>query len=160
MNRQQRRAAQFKRHHYDRNLGNQHLDATLNRLALNRVYDAEKSASLMNDARLCWHRLTHGDGNVEDFDTLGEMANVAQNVMLAGQADEFVIETFERGIESLNTMRTRYERTHKFGADATALQTVPDLLDAMGVIYQSITPLQATSALLSKSKNTHMEAHK
>ena len=156
MNRQQRRAALFKRHQRaDRNMDDRHLDTALNQLALSRVYDAEKSAALMNDARMAWHRLTHGLGQITDFDMLAEMANTAQIVVLDNEADDFVLETFERGVSSLNTMRARYDRTGQFGADATALQTVPELLAAMAIVFENITPLQAVAAL---RKNIHQRA--
>jgi len=148
MNRQQRRAAQFKRgQRHDRNAQDQHFDSVLNRAAWSRIYDEEKSAQLMNDARLAWHALTHGHGCAQDFDLLAGMANTTQTIVLDGQSDEFVIETFDRGIKSLNEIGERFERTGAWGADATALQTVPDLLDAMGVVFTNITPVQAVGAM-------------
>jgi len=148
MNRQQRRAAQFKRgQRHDRNADDQHFDSVLNRAAWSRVYDEEKSAQLMNDARMAWHKLTTGDGCTHDFDLLAGMANTAQTVVLDGLADEFVLETFNRGIESLNSIGARFVRVGAWGADATALQNVPDLLDAMGVVFTNITPVQAVGAM-------------
>ena len=155
MNRQQRRAAQFKRgQRHDRNLQDRHFDSVLSHAAWSRVYDPEKAAELMNRALLAWYKLTNGHGQPSDFDMLAEMANTAQAVVLDGHADEFVIETFERGIESLNDMRSRWQRTGLFGADAKSLQAVPDLLGAMGIVFANITPLQAASAL-RRSMSAH-----
>lgn len=148
MNRQMRRAAQYKRgQRYDRNNSAPHFDAVLNRLALARTYDEEKAAQMMNDARMSWHRLTHGDGTMTDYDMVGGMINTAYGVAMKSEADEFVMETFERGMQSMADMRARFERTGKFGADAVALVNVPELLDALNLIYANITPLQALDAL-------------
>jgi hypothetical protein len=58
-----------------------------------------------------------------------------------------VVDVFDRAIGSMQEMQARYRRVGKFGADALALQNVPEALDLLAQLYANITPLQATEAL-------------
>jgi hypothetical protein len=145
MNRQQRRASKFKRQQWDRNAVLSHPSAAINRLHLAQQYKPEDSARLELMARTSWQSLINGKGTEEDFDVLGGMINVG--LVLAKDIDELVVDVFDRAILSMQTMQARYQRVGKFGADAQALQNVPEALDLLAQLYANITPLQATEAL-------------
>ena len=145
MNRQQRRASKFKREQWDRNSVFAHPSASLNRVRLAQAYTPEDATRLELMARTSWHSLVSGRGTGEDFDVLGGMINVG--LVLAKDIDELVVDVFDRAIGSMQEMQARYNRLGKFGADAQALQNVPEALDLLAQLYANITPLQATEAL-------------
>lgn len=145
MNRQQRRASKFKRQQWDRNAVLAHPSAAINRLHLAQQYKPEDSARLELMARTSWQSLISGQGTEEDFGVLGGMINVG--LVLAKDIDELVVDVFDRAIGSMQAMQARYQRVGKFGADAQALQNVPEAIDLLAQLYENITPLQATEAL-------------
>ena len=145
MNRQQRRASKFKREQWDRNAVLAHPSASLNRVRLAQSYTPEDAMRLELMARTSWHSLVSGRGTEEDFDVLGGMINVG--LVLAKDIDELVVDVFDRAIGSMQEMQARYNRLGRFGADAQALQNVPEALDLLAQLYANITPLQATEAL-------------
>jgi hypothetical protein len=145
MNRQQRRASKFKREQWDRNAVLAHSSASLNRVRLAQSYTPEDAMRLELMARTSWHSLVGGRGTEEDFDVLGGMINVG--LVLAKDIDELVVDVFDRAIGSMQEMQARYNRLGRFGADAQALQNVPEALDLLAQLYANITPLQATEAL-------------
>lgn len=145
MNREQRRASKFKRQQWDRNAIQAHPAASLNRVRLAQTYKPEDAVRLELMARTSWHALKSGKGTEEDFDVLGGMINVG--LVLAKDIDELVVDVFDRAIGSMQEMQARYRRVGKFGADALALQNVPEALDLLAQLYANITPLQATEAL-------------
>ena len=148
MNRQERRAAQFKRgQRWDRNDVLSHPAASMNRIRLAQTYTPDDAARLSVDARLSWHKLTHGTGTVHDFDVLAGMVNTSYVIAMDSQADEIVQDIFDRAMDCLAMMRARFERIGKFGADAQALEHVPAVLDAIDTITANITPPQAVDAL-------------
>ena len=145
MNRQQRRASKFKRQQWDRNAVLAHPSASLNRVRLAQAYTPEDATRLELIARTSWHSLVSGRGTEEDFGVLGGMINVG--LVLAKDIDELVVDVFDRAIGSMQEMQARYNRLGRFGADAQALQNVPEALDLLAQLYANITPLQATEAL-------------
>ncbi len=148
MNRSQRRASQFKRgQRWDRNAVLSQPAAALNSIRLAQPYTPDDAARLSVDARLAWHKLTNGSGTMEDFDILAGMINTTYVIAMDANADEIVQDIFDRAMESMATMRARFERIGKFGADAQALAHVPDVLDAIDTLLANITPLQAVDAL-------------
>jgi hypothetical protein len=148
MNRATRRASQFKRgQRWNRNDVMSQPDAALSRIKLAQTYAPDQVARLSVDARLAWYKLTNGNGSMEDFDILAGMINTTYVIAMDADADEIVQDIFDRAMESMATMRARYERIGKFGADAQALAHVPDVLDAIDTLLANITPLQAVSAL-------------
>jgi len=148
MNRETRRAAQFKRgQKWNRNEVMAQPDAAMNRIRLAQTYSAENAARLSVDARMAWHQLTSGNGTMDDFDILAGMINTAYVIAMDFKADEIVQDIFDRGMDAMATIHDRHERIGKFGADAQALAHVPELLDAMDTLLANITPLQAIDAL-------------
>lgn len=145
MNREQRRASKFKRQQWDRNAVLAHPSASLNRVRLAQTYKPEDAERLELMARSSWHALKTGQGTEEDFDVLGGMINVG--LVLAKDIDELVVDVFDRAIGSMQEMQARHRRVGKFGADAQALQNVPEAIDLLAQLYENITPLQATEAL-------------
>ena len=153
MNRAQRRDSQFKRGlRWDRNRLMEHSSAGMNAIRMAQDYSPEDAARLSVDARMAWVRLTNGSGTMDDFDVLGGMVNTVYVVAQDSGADEIVQDIFDRGMACLAAMRSRYERLGKFGADAAALEYVPDLLDAVDQIISNITPRQAVDALQRSMK--------
>lgn len=145
MNRAERRAAQFKRaQRWDRNKDLAHHDAILNRLALARTYDVEDFSRISVEARMCWHRLSTGEGTENDFDDLAHFMNACS--VAARGIDELLYETMLRGQLSMVRMQKRYERIQRFGPDAQALADIPMALDVMDEITRNSTPLQMVSA--------------
>jgi hypothetical protein len=148
MNRATRRASQFKRgQRWNRNDVLAQPDAALSRIKLAQTYAPDQSARLSVDARLAWYKLTNGSGTMEDFDILAGMINTTYVIAMDANADEIVQDIFDRAMGSMATMRARFERIGKFGADAQALAHVPDVLDAIDTLLANITPLQAVDAL-------------
>ena len=153
MNRAQRRNSQFKRgQRWNRNDVLSQPDAALSRIRLAQTYAPDQVARLSVDARLAWYKLTNGGGTMEDFDVLAGMINTTYVIAMDANADEMVQDIFDRAMDSMATMRARYERIGKFGADAQALAHVPDVLDAIDTLLANITPLQAVDALRRSMK--------
>ena len=67
-------------------------------------------------------------------------------------ADEMVQDIFDRAMGSMAAMRARHERIGKFGADAQALEHVPDVLNAIDQLLANITPMMAVDALQRSMK--------
>ena len=153
MNRAQRRASQYKRaQQWDRNAVLSHPSASMNRIRLAQTYTANDAARLSVDARMAWHKLTHGNGTIEDFDVLAGMINTTYVIAMDSDADEMVQDIFDRAMGSMAAMRARYERIGKFGADAQALEHVPDVLNAIDALLSNITPMMAVDALQRSMK--------
>jgi hypothetical protein len=148
MNRAQRRDSQFKRsQRWNRNDVLAQPDAALSRIKLAQTYAPDQSARLSVESRLAWYKLTNGSGTMEDFDILAGMINTIYVIAMDANADEIVQDIFNRAMDPMATMRARFERIGKFGADAQALEHVPAVLDAIDMITANITPLQAVDAL-------------
>jgi hypothetical protein len=148
MNRADRRVSQFKRgQQWNRNDALGRPAAVLNRIRLAQTYTADDAARLSVDARLAWHKLTHGMGTMGDFDVLAGMINTTYVIAMDSNADEIVQDIFDRAMLSMAGIRARYERIGKFGADAHALEHMPAVLDAIDQLLPNITPLQAVDAL-------------
>lgn len=146
MNREQRRAARFKRRaQWSRDQAFAEPATALNRITLAQTYTAHDFARLSNDARLSWHRLASGYGTDTDFQTLGGMLNVAS--IIAERIDPLVLDAIERGQIALATMQARHARLGRWGTDAQGLQHMPDALDVLDEIIRNSTPLQMTAAL-------------
>jgi len=126
MNRAQRRQATFKRaQRWDRNAVEP--SHVLKPVLMSRTFDQDEAAKISVDTRLAWHRLTHGEGSEPDFDLLANSSNVA--LVLAEPLGELAVETVLRAQAAIESMRDRYLRTSRWGADAAALADVPPMLD-------------------------------
>lgn len=144
MNRAQRRASTFKRaQRYDRN----HVEpsAVLKPVIMSRTFDADEAAKISVDTRMAWHRLTHGEGTEPDFDLLANTSNIA--LVRAEALGELAVETVLRAEASILQMQDRYRRTGRFGADAQALQTVPNMLDFYDQLLDHSSPQLILEAL-------------
>lgn len=150
MNRQQRRAAKFKRANRDRNHARSASTGGLGIIPLAQQYSDDEFRRLSVLARLAWHKLANGQGTQDDFDMLATCFNVA--AVMAADIDELVLDALERGMNSLVAMKERYTRLGRFGADADALQSVPYALDVHDEIIKNSTPLQTVSALKTTMK--------
>jgi hypothetical protein len=144
MNREQRRASQFKRTHRDRNAAVEP-SATLRPILYSRPFDEQESAQLSTEARLAWHHLTHGSGTEPHFDTLAQHLNVCR--VMAEKVDPLPASIATRAQLAMQAMKERYQRLGIFGADAEALATVPEALDLYDQFLALSTPLQMTQAL-------------
>lgn len=141
MNRQTRRASQFKRaQRWDRNAVEP--SHVLKPVLMSRTFDENEAAKISVDTRLAWHRLTHGEGSEPDFDLLANSSNVAlvlaeglqwkPELMTRQEFEakrELAIETVLRAQTAIEAMRDRYLRAGRWGADAAALADVPPMLD-------------------------------
>lgn len=158
MNRAQRRAAAFKRgQRWDRNQVEP--SSALKPILMCRQFDEHEAATLSNETRMAWHRLTHGDGNQGDFDLLANSSNVA--LVRAEALGELAIETVQRAQAAIVAMKERYQRTGRFGADAAALQDVPLMLDFYDDLLAYGSPQIMTDALnevVSRINSQRMEA--
>lgn len=145
MNRAQRRAAQFKRgQRHDRNAMVEP-SFVLAPVLWSRQFDQEEAAKLGNEVRLAWHHLTHGSGAERHFDTVAAALNTA--AVMAAEIDALLLDVIDRAQHAMATMQARYRRLGRFGADAAALATVPEALDAYDEMLRNATPLQMTAAL-------------
>lgn len=145
MNRAQRRAAAFKRSsRWDRN--DVEPSQVLRPILISRTFDEHEAASLSNETRMAWHRLTHGDGSESDFDLLANSSNVA--LVRAETLGEMAVETVLRAQAAIVGMRSRYERTGRFGADADALRDVPPMLDFYADLLAYGSPKLMNGALM------------
>ncbi len=144
MNRAQRRASTFKRAaRYDRNCVEP--SAVLKPIIMSRTFDADEAAKISVDTRMAWHRLTHGEGTEADFDLLANTSNIA--LVRAEALGELAVETVLRAQASILQMQDRYRRTGRFGADAQALQTVPNMLDFYDQLLDHSSPQLMLEAL-------------
>lgn len=134
MNRQQRRAAQFKRKQRDRNRMIEP-SAVLAPIVESVTYSPEQAAELANIVRMAWHRLTNGEGDKDDWDVLATTSNSV--MVIAESLDELAVELAERAQAAILAMRSRWERTGRWGADAQALADVPPMLDAYHTIVSA-----------------------
>lgn len=153
MNRAQRRAAQYKRPHHDRNAAVEPA-YVLSPALWSRSFDAEEAAKLGNEARMAWHHLTSGSGTERHFDTLAQHINCA--AVIAADIDELLLDIIDRAQAGLEMMQARYRRLGKFGPDAIALQNVPEALDAYDEILRHATPRQMTDALQASMRAVRM----
>lgn len=152
-NRAIRRAAAFKRAQRDRNAVEP--SAVLRPIIYSTPFTRDEAASLSVETRLAWQKLTSGIGTEPDFNMLANSSNVA--LIRAEQIGELAVETVLRAQESIKAMQARYIRTGKFGADAAALATVPDMLDFYDQLLELSTPLQMTDALLETSRRVKFQ---
>ena len=144
MNRAQRRAAAFKRKRWDRN-DQVEPSSVLKPILMCRQFDENEAATLSNDTRMAWHRLTTGEGNQDDFDLLANSSNVA--LVRAESLGELAVETVLRAQAAIVAMKARYQRTGRFGADAAALQDVPLMMDFYDQLLAYGSPQIMTDAL-------------
>lgn len=155
MNRAQRRQATFKRTaRYDRN-ARVEPSAVLKPVIMSRTFDADEAAKISVDTRLAWHRLTHGEGTEPDFDLLANSSNVC--LVLAEPLGELAAETVLRAQDAIRSMQARYLRTGRFGADAAALATVPEMLDLYDQFLAHGSPKVMTDALEATVKRMRMQ---
>lgn len=155
MNRQQRRAATFKRaQRWDRNarIEPSHV---LKPILMCRTFDADEAATISVDVRMAWHRLTHGDGTEADFDLLANSSNVA--LVRAETLGELAVETVLRAQAAIVAMKERYVRTGRFGADAAALADVPPMLDFYDDLIAHGSPQIMTDALMETVARMNMQ---
>lgn len=150
MNREQRRAAKFKRAARNRNFERSSPTGGMGVITLAQTYSDEEFRRLSNNARLPWYKLCNGLGTQEDFDMLTTCLNVA--AIIAKDIDDLVLEVIDRGMNALAAMKSRFLRTGRFGADAEALQVMPDALDVHDEIIRNSTPLQTVTALRTAMK--------
>lgn len=143
MNCQQRRQAQFKRQHRDRNTVEP--SHVLKPIIMTRTFDSEEAAKLSVDTRMAWHRLTSGSGTEADFALVANCSNVA--LVRAEELGELAVETVLRAQASILSMQDRYRRVGRFGADAEALQTVPEMLDFYDELLRFSSPQLMVDAL-------------
>lgn len=155
MNRAIRRAATFKRaQRWDRN-AQVEPSHVLKPVIMSRAFDAEEAARMSVDTRMAWHRLTSGAGTEADFDLVANSANVA--LVRAEELGELAVETVLRAQASLLAMQDRYRRLGRFGADAEALQTVPEMLDFYDQLLQFSSPQLMIDALSVTVKRMAMQ---
>lgn len=150
MNREQRRAAKFKRAVRNRNFERSAPTGGLGIITLAQTYSDEEFLRLSNNARLPWYKLCNGLGDQEDFDMLATSLNVA--AILAKDIDDLVLEVIDRGMNAMASMKSRFLRTGRFGADAQALQDMPDALDVHDEIIKNSSPMQTVAALRTAMK--------
>lgn len=153
MNRQQRRAAAFKRTQRDRNAVEP--SSVLRPILMCRQFDAEEASILAVEARMAWQRLTHGDGTQDDFDLLANSSNVA--LIRAEGIDALAVEVVLRAQAAIIAMKQRFERIGKFGADAAALQDVPPMLDFYCDLLSFSSPQIMTDALMESVQRMNQQ---
>lgn len=155
MNRQQRRAATFKRaQRYDRN-AQVEPSSVLRPILMCRTFDEDEAATLSNETRMAWHRLTHGDGSQDDFDLLANSSNVA--LVRAETLGELAVETVQRAQAAIVAMKARYLRLGKFGPDAAALADVPPMLDFYDALITLGSPQLMTDALMEAVERMNVQ---
>lgn len=144
MNRQQRRDSQYKRHQQrDRNSSAQP-GAAVAPLIWSQKYTAEDAARLVIDVRMAWQRLTHGEGSMQDYDTLGQAINIL--CAAADYMDAAAQAVVEQATEAMHTMKDRHQRLGCFGADAQALACIPGAIDGYEALVSEATPRQVLNA--------------
>lgn len=146
MNREQRRAAKFKRgQRWDRNQAMANPSAGLTRINLIKPYSADDFARLSKQARLAWYKLSNGQGTQQDYDMLGGNLNCVS--VIVDKVDPMQHELLLRAMEGLARMRDRYDRLGRFGADADLLGSMPVALDIMDDVLSQATPKTMLQAL-------------
>ena len=153
MNREQRRAAAFKRTQRDRNAVEP--SAVLRPILLCRQFDAEEASILAVECRMAWHKLTSGDGTQDDFDLLANSSNVA--LIRAEEIDALAVEVVLRAQAAIIAMKERYLRVGKFGADAVALADVPPMLDFYCDLLTFSSPQLMTDALMESIERMNLQ---
>lgn len=111
-----------------------------------RDFEVEEAATLANESRMSWHRLTVGTGTMDDYDRVAIALNVTAALcdkVHLGEAHEVVM----LAQHALVDIRSRYHRVGRFGADATALRNVPPGLDLHDQVLALINPLQLAKAM-------------
>lgn len=150
MNREQRRAAKFKRSNRDRNHVRSAPTGGLGIIPMAQQYSDDEFRRLSLNARLAWHKLANGMGTQDDFDMLATCLNVA--AVMAADIDELALDVLDRGMTAMVAMKERYMRLGRFGADADALQAMPHALNVHDEIIKNSTPLQTVTALRTSMK--------
>lgn len=150
MNRAERRAAKFKRPHHDRNKQVEP-SAALAPVAWSSDYTEEEASRLGAEARLAWHKLTHGNGTEKAFDVLAQHINTA--AVLAHGIDASLHAIVDRAQHGLAVMQARYRRLGTFGADAQTLADVPQALDVYDTILRNTTPRMTVNAYQAGMRN-------
>ncbi len=156
MNRQTRRASQFKRAaRWDRNARIEP-SAVLSPILYSRTFTEDEAAKISVDTRMAWYRLTHGEGSEPDFDLLANSSNVA--LVLAEPLGELPVETVLRAQAAIEAIRDRYLRTGRWGADAAALSDVPPMLDFYDQLLKHGSPRTMVDALKMTVKRMNMQS--
>jgi len=152
LNRQQRRALAHKRPERRPRINPA---AALNPVTLCQQFTGEEAASLGNEARLAWYRLTSGDGQQSDFDMVANCSNITlvQSEEIGAEAVEIVLQAQTSILE----MKARYERTGAFGADAAALATVPGMLDLYDQLLTFGSPAKMIQSLTETVRRVRMQ---
>ena len=142
LNRQQRRALAHRRPEKRAQINPA---AALNPIVLCQQFTGDEAASLSNETRLAWYRLTSGDGTQPDFDLVANCSNITlvQSEEIGAEAVEIVLQSQASIIE----MKARYERTGAFGADSMALVTVPAMLDLYDQLLAFGSPAKMINSL-------------
>ena len=146
MNREQRRAAKYKRgQRWDRNQVMSKPEAAMTAIKLRKEYSADDFARLSRQARLAWYKLSNGMGTQDDYDMLGGNLNCVS--VIVEQVDPMQHSLVLRAMQGMVRMRDRYERLGKFGADADLLQDMPVALDITDDVLSQATPETMLKAL-------------
>ena len=148
MNREQRRAARFKRQRWDRNQVDP--TAALRPVIHSTPFTTEEAARLSTEARIGWHHLCNGAGTEQHFDTVAEHLNTAR--IVAEDIDVIVADAIASAQLAMLAMQERYRRLGRFGPDAAALASVPEALDIYDQMLANLTPLQMTNALATSQR--------
>lgn len=111
-----------------------------------RDFEVEEAATLANEARMSWHRLTAGTGTMDDYDRVAIALNVTAALCDKGHLGP-AYEAVTLAQHALIDIRSRYQRVGRFGADATALRNVPPGLDLHDQVLALINPLQLAKAM-------------
>ena len=156
MNREQRRAAKFKRgQQWDRNAAADPL-ASMRQISICSPFPPEEVASESVSMRMAWHRLTHGDGTTPDMELIANCCNVA--LVHAERIDDLVVDLVMRADAAIKAMDARYMRTGRWGADAAALSDVPPMLDLYDQLLELGTPATMVGAFNESIKRMRKEA--
>ena len=152
LNRQQRRELAHRRPEKRARLNPA---AALNPITLCQQFTGDEAASLSNETRLAWYRLTNGDGSQSDFDLVANCSNITlvQSEEIGAEAVEIVLQSQASIIE----MKARYERTGAFGADAVALATVPAMLDLYDQLLSFGSPAKMIKSLNETVRRVRMQ---
>lgn len=113
-------------------------------------YTPERAASLSNDVRMSWYRLTQGDGSPTDFDDLGAVLNVC--CVCAEGLGQPAIDVAVRAQRAALGIKTRLERLGRLGVDAQSLQDIPPALDLYDELLRHLSPLQFNRALTETAR--------
>ena len=111
-----------------------------------RYFEEEEAATLANEARMSWHRLTVGTGTKVDYDRVAVALNISA-VLCEKAALPTSFERVELAQHALVGIRERFNRLGKFGADAIALRDIPLGLDVHDALLPLLNPLQLVQAM-------------